>query len=178
MPFGLKNAPSEFQNVMNDIFTSYTKFIIVYIDDVLVFSKTLDQHFKHLQIFTYVMEHNNLTAAASIASILDKIINELSNQANIPFSIALQQKHEHWALQLDKASSLTDAFRIARTNAVTLDIYSINSMHTSNKIHAYLYFHFKEILVRSLCSARVQSFLRFFLLQINKEQFFKKIFKN
>ena len=37
MPFGLKKAPLEFQNIMNDIFTPYTNFIIVYIDDVLVF---------------------------------------------------------------------------------------------------------------------------------------------
>ena len=37
MPFGLKNAPSEFQNIMNDIFNDYTKFSIVYIDDVLIF---------------------------------------------------------------------------------------------------------------------------------------------
>ena len=32
MPFGLKNAPSEFQNIMNDIFNDYTKFSIVYDD--------------------------------------------------------------------------------------------------------------------------------------------------
>jgi len=51
MPFGLKNAPFEFQNIMNDIFNSYTSFIIVYIDDVLVFSNTIDQHFEHLQTF-------------------------------------------------------------------------------------------------------------------------------
>jgi len=65
MPFGLKNAPSEFQNIMNDIFTPYTNFIIVYIDDVLVFSNTIDQHFKHLQIFISVMERNSLAASAS-----------------------------------------------------------------------------------------------------------------
>jgi len=65
MPFGLKNAPSEFQNIMNDIFTPYTAFIIVYIDDVLVFSNTIDQHFKHLQIFISVMERNGLAASAS-----------------------------------------------------------------------------------------------------------------
>ncbi|KAG2684687.1 hypothetical protein I3760_10G086900 [Carya illinoinensis] len=44
MPFGLKNAPSEFQNIMNDIFLSFTDFTIVYIDDVLVFSKSIDEH--------------------------------------------------------------------------------------------------------------------------------------
>ena len=65
MPFGLKNAPSEFQNIMNDIFTPYTNFIIVYIDDVLVFSNTIDQHFKHLQIFISVIERNGLAASAS-----------------------------------------------------------------------------------------------------------------
>ena len=63
--FGLKNAPSEFQNIMNDIFTPYTSFIIVYIDDVLVFSKSIDQHFKHLQAFVHVMEKNGLAASAS-----------------------------------------------------------------------------------------------------------------
>ena len=41
MPLGLKNAPSEFQNIMNDIFTPFTNFSIVYIDDVLIFLKQL-----------------------------------------------------------------------------------------------------------------------------------------
>ena len=42
MPFGLKNAPSEFQHIMNDIFNNYTKFTIVYIDDVLVYSNSIE----------------------------------------------------------------------------------------------------------------------------------------
>ena len=45
MPFSLKNAPSEFQNIMNDIFTPFIDFSIVYIDDVLIFSKSIDQQF-------------------------------------------------------------------------------------------------------------------------------------
>ena len=48
MPFGLKNADSEFQNIMNDIFTPSTSFSIVYINDVLIFSNSIDQHWKHL----------------------------------------------------------------------------------------------------------------------------------
>ena len=44
MPFGLKNAPSEFQNIMNDICTHFTDFSIVYIDDALIFSKSIDDH--------------------------------------------------------------------------------------------------------------------------------------
>ena len=51
MPFGLKNDPSKFQNIMNDIFNEYTKFYIVYIDDVLIFSNSIEEYFKHLKIF-------------------------------------------------------------------------------------------------------------------------------
>ena len=44
MPFGLKNAPSEFQNIMNDIFNSFSHFTIVSIDDVLVYSNSINEH--------------------------------------------------------------------------------------------------------------------------------------
>ena len=47
MPFGLKNAPQIFQQMMDRIFGKYS-FILVYIDDILVFSKTLPEHIKHL----------------------------------------------------------------------------------------------------------------------------------
>ena len=79
MPFGLKNAPSEFQNIKNDIFTPYTGFIIVYIDDVLVFSNTIDQHFKHLHIFISVMERNGLAASASKLLLFQKKIRFISH---------------------------------------------------------------------------------------------------
>ena len=56
MPFCLKNAPSEFQNMMNDIFNDYTKFSIVYIDNVLIFSNSIEEHFKHLKNFQKLLE--------------------------------------------------------------------------------------------------------------------------
>ena len=60
MPFGLKNTPSEFQNIMNDIFNPYTNFSLVYIDDVLIFSNSLEQHFKHLETFQKIVRDNGL----------------------------------------------------------------------------------------------------------------------
>ncbi|KAA0040831.1 Enzymatic polyprotein [Cucumis melo var. makuwa] len=63
MPFGLKNAPSEFQKIMNDIFNQYQEFTIVYIDDVLVFSSTVDQHFKHLRVFFNIVKSNGLVVS-------------------------------------------------------------------------------------------------------------------
>ena len=64
MPFGLKNAPSEFQNIMNDIFNSFSHFTIVYIDDVLVYSSSIDEHWKHLNSFLDTIKRNGLVLSA------------------------------------------------------------------------------------------------------------------
>ena len=65
MPFGLKNAPSEFQNIMNDIFNNYTRFSIAYIDDVLIFSNSIEEHFQHLKIFKKLVRENGLVISAT-----------------------------------------------------------------------------------------------------------------
>ncbi|BBH05584.1 Excinuclease ABC, C subunit [Prunus dulcis] len=64
MPFGLKNAPSEFQNIMNEIFNTYSHFSIVYIDDVLIFSESIEQHWKHLHTFLHIIKTNGLVVSA------------------------------------------------------------------------------------------------------------------
>lgn len=49
MPFGLKNAPSTFQKLMTTILRPYLdKFVVVYIDDILVFSESVDDHKQHV----------------------------------------------------------------------------------------------------------------------------------
>ncbi|BDA51495.1 probable transposon Ty3-I Gag-Pol polyprotein at C-terminar half [Coccomyxa sp. Obi] len=48
LPFGLTNAPATFQNVMNDMFSDMIDdFTIIYLDDILVFSKTKEEHEMH-----------------------------------------------------------------------------------------------------------------------------------
>ena len=64
MPFGLKIAPSEFQ-MINDIFNDYTKFSIVYIDDVLIFSNSIEEHFKDLQIFQKIVREIGLVISTT-----------------------------------------------------------------------------------------------------------------
>ena len=41
MPFGLKNAPLKFQNIMNNSFNPYTKLILSYMGDILIFSQSI-----------------------------------------------------------------------------------------------------------------------------------------
>ena len=50
MPFGFKNAPSIFQRKIDNIFNKYKNFVCVYIDDILVFSKTKEKHVSHLKL--------------------------------------------------------------------------------------------------------------------------------
>ena len=50
MPFGLCNAPASFQRLMNKVFTgTIGDFILVYLDDILVFSRTVEEHWEHLR---------------------------------------------------------------------------------------------------------------------------------
>ena len=50
LPFGLCNAPATFQTFMNNLFREeMDNFVIVYLDDVMIFSKTLEEHIKHVR---------------------------------------------------------------------------------------------------------------------------------
>jgi hypothetical protein len=60
MPFGLKHAPSKFQRVMDETLKPYFDWLIVYIDDILVFSSSVEQHFKHLRIFWQAIKQAGL----------------------------------------------------------------------------------------------------------------------
>ncbi|GBG91038.1 hypothetical protein CBR_g51771 [Chara braunii] len=59
MPFGLCNAPGTFQHAMNRIFHDYLdKFVIVYLDDILIFSMTIEEHVAHLdKVFSLLRQH-------------------------------------------------------------------------------------------------------------------------
>lgn len=58
MPFGLKNAPSVFQRKMDNCFRGTEDFIAVYIDDILVFSRTPEEHAEHLlRMLSICKEH-------------------------------------------------------------------------------------------------------------------------
>ena len=66
IPFGLTNAPSTFQSLMNHIFRPYLrKFILVFFYGILVFSKSLDVHLIHLRTVLSILLSNQLYAKQS-----------------------------------------------------------------------------------------------------------------
>ncbi|XP_059307043.1 uncharacterized protein LOC132058603 [Lycium ferocissimum] len=66
MSFGLTNAPAAFMDLMNRVFKPYLdRFIIVFIDDILVYSKNREDHANHLRITLTTLEENELYAKFS-----------------------------------------------------------------------------------------------------------------
>lgn len=59
MSFGLTNAPATFCNLMNDVFSDYVDcFVIVYLDDIVIYSESLEDHLSHLRmVFSRLKEH-------------------------------------------------------------------------------------------------------------------------
>lgn len=64
MPFGLCNAPSTFQTVMNNILAPYIdKFSLVYLDDVIIFPKTKEEHLEHIGKIMEILSKNKLVVS-------------------------------------------------------------------------------------------------------------------
>jgi hypothetical protein len=63
MPFGLTNAPAAFMDLMNRVFQPYLdRFVIVFIDDILVYSRTEAEHVEHLRIVLQILRDRQLYA--------------------------------------------------------------------------------------------------------------------
>ncbi|XP_021773659.1 uncharacterized protein LOC110737634 [Chenopodium quinoa] len=66
MPFGLTNAPSIFMDLMNQVFHEYLdKFVVVFIDDILVYSRNEEEHAQHLRTILETLRSNKLYAKFS-----------------------------------------------------------------------------------------------------------------
>jgi hypothetical protein len=63
MPFGLTNAPATFMRMMDDIVRPFTNtFVVVYLDDILIYIKTWDEHLHHIQQVLHTLRQHNLYA--------------------------------------------------------------------------------------------------------------------
>ena len=75
MPFGLTNAPTAFMDLMNSVFSPYLdKFMIVFIDDILVYSGSLEEHAEHLRTALQILRERQLyTKFSKFQFWLDKV---------------------------------------------------------------------------------------------------------
>ncbi|KAJ7971607.1 Retrotransposon protein, putative, Ty3-gypsy subclass [Quillaja saponaria] len=80
MPFGLTNAPATFCTLKNQIFRGYLdKFIVVYLDNIVIYSSTLKDHKKHLQLVFNRLRENQLFVKREKCSFAQKRIKFLGH---------------------------------------------------------------------------------------------------
>jgi hypothetical protein len=61
MPFGLTNALATFCNLMNDVLYDYLdRFVVVYLDDIVIYSDSLEEHLSHLRLVFQCLRKDKL----------------------------------------------------------------------------------------------------------------------
>ena len=83
LPFGLTNAPATFMHLMQSIFGPHLDhFVIVFLDDILIFSKTLQEHQKHVKKVLELLRENKLYAKMSKCEFFKEEISFLGHVVN------------------------------------------------------------------------------------------------
>ena len=80
LPFGLTNAPGVFMSLMNGVFREYLdKFVQVFIDDILIYSRTTEEHDEHLRLVLQCLREHKLYGKLSKSSFYQSRIHYLGH---------------------------------------------------------------------------------------------------
>ncbi|KAK8694914.1 hypothetical protein V6N13_072458 [Hibiscus sabdariffa] len=118
MPFGLTNAPAAFMDLMNRVFKPYLdKFVVVFIDDILIYSRNKDDHAEHLRIVLQTLRECQLYAKFSKSGYYRRFVKGFSVIA-LPLT-KLLRKDQPFEWSEDRQRSF-DKLKQALTHAPVL----------------------------------------------------------
>ncbi|KAK4382684.1 putative enzymatic polyprotein [Sesamum angolense] len=103
LPMGLANTPQIFQRKMDNLFKDYFEFMFVYIDDILIASKNMKEHIKHLEIFSDACYKKGLVLSEKKATIaVNKIefLGILIEEAGIELQEHIVEKIRNFSIIL------------------------------------------------------------------------------
>jgi hypothetical protein len=97
--FGLTNAPTTFMCLMNNIFINFLdRFVVVFIDDILIYSKNREEHEEHLKLVLQVLREHQFYAKLSKCDFFQKQVHYLGHVIS----------EEGVAVDLDKIKAIMD----------------------------------------------------------------------
>ncbi|GJV28651.1 putative reverse transcriptase domain-containing protein [Tanacetum coccineum] len=103
MPFGLTNAPTVFMDLMNRVCKPYLdKFVIVFIDDILIYSKNKEEHKEHLKLILELLKKEELYAKFSkcLAGYYQRFIEGFSKIAKLMTNLTQKKVKFEWVTRL------------------------------------------------------------------------------
>ena len=116
MPFGLTNAPTTFCNLLNDVLFVYLDaFVVVYLDDIVVYSQTLNEHEKHLRMVVQQLKEHRLYVKPDKCEFVQELITFLKHKISV--GLIKMDEGKVWAIKewsiLSKLTKLQSFLGIA-----------------------------------------------------------------
>ncbi|XP_062021178.1 uncharacterized protein LOC133737687 [Rosa rugosa] len=100
MSFGLTNAPATFYTLMNQVFQDYLdKFVVVYLDDIVVYNSTLEEHVEHLKLVFQQLRDNQLyvkSEKCSFAQVTIKFLGHIIERGRIRMDMEKVEAIKEW----------------------------------------------------------------------------------